>query len=40
MPFYVQGKTICSKRGEFGTDVLGAEIEKILTVQSRITDPG
>jgi hypothetical protein len=32
--FNVQGETIYSVQGKFKTDVLAAEIEKILTVQS------
>ena len=35
--FNAQGETIYSKQGKFKTDVLAAEIEKILTVQSRST---
>ena len=35
--FNAQGETIYSKQGKFKTDVLVAEIEKILTVQSQIT---
>jgi thiol-disulfide isomerase/thioredoxin len=34
--FNAQGETIYSKQGKFKTDVLVAEIEKILTVQSQI----
>ena len=34
--FNAQGETIYSKQGKFETDVLVAEIEKILTVQSQI----
>ncbi|MFN2391615.1 MAG: TlpA family protein disulfide reductase [Pyrinomonadaceae bacterium] len=33
--FNAQGETVYSKQGKFKTDVLAAEIEKILTVQSR-----
>ncbi|HYP51831.1 MAG TPA: TlpA disulfide reductase family protein, partial [Pyrinomonadaceae bacterium] len=34
--FNAQGETIYSKQGKFKTDVLAAEIEKILTIQSQI----
>jgi len=36
--FNAQGETVYSKQGKFKTDVLVAEIEKILTVQSRIAN--
>ena len=37
--FNAQGETIYSKQGKFKTDVLVAEIEKILTVQSLVGPP-
>jgi thiol-disulfide isomerase/thioredoxin len=36
--FNAQGETVYTKQGKFKTDVLAAEIEKILTVQSQIAN--